>query len=145
MLQSTLNAHPLECAVKCGRHMHTVFRLASLESIQFPGEHSSMYHHYALALCEIFTCKQCLPKGHCKLISCYLGAWKQQYIFIDIYSLVFDFNFNCQEQKHKLQSSSTTVRGYINRQERSTPSVPRDHWSRNKLCILTEVSLSVKM
>lgn len=46
--------------------------------IQFPGENSIMYHHCALALCEIFTCKQCLPKGCCKLISCYLGAWKQQ-------------------------------------------------------------------
>lgn len=95
--------------------------------IQFPGENSIMYHHCAPALCEIFTCKQCLPKGCCKLISCYLGAWKQQWIFTDIYSLVFDFNFNCQEQKQKLQTSGTTVRGYINREKGSAPSVPRDH------------------
>lgn len=124
---------------------HVYCLQTGISGIQFPGKNPSMYHHYALALCEIFTWKQCLPKGHCKLISCYLGAWKQQYIFTGIYSLVFDFNFNWQEQKQKLLSSSTTVHGYINRQEGSAPSVPRDHWSHNKLCILIEVPLSVKM
>lgn len=33
MLLSTLNAHSLESTIECGRHMHTVFILASLESL----------------------------------------------------------------------------------------------------------------